>query len=52
MYDGTIFVGGTIGSFGSDAIESELTDILSTNSNNFHIVAPGETISIPLIIAS
>ncbi len=27
MYDGTIFVGGKIGSFGSDAIEAELTSI-------------------------
>ena len=26
MYDGTIFVGGKIGSFGSDAVEAELTD--------------------------
>ena len=26
MYDGTIFVGGKIGSFGSDAIEAELTE--------------------------
>ena len=26
MYDGTIFVGGKIGSFGSDAVESELLD--------------------------
>ena len=27
MYDGTIFIGGKIGSFGSDAIEAELTAI-------------------------
>ncbi len=27
MYDGTIFIGGKIGSFGSDAIEAELTSI-------------------------
>ena len=26
MYDGTIFIGGKIGSFGSDAIEAELTE--------------------------
>ena len=26
MYDGTIFVGGKIGSFGSDVVEAELTD--------------------------
>ena len=26
MYDGTIFVGGKIGSFGSDAVEAELTE--------------------------
>jgi glutamate synthase domain-containing protein 3 len=26
MYDGTIFVGGKIGSYGSDAVEAELTD--------------------------
>ena len=26
MYDGTISVGGKIGSFGSDAVEAELTD--------------------------
>ncbi len=26
MYDGTIFIGGKIGSFGSDAVESELTE--------------------------
>ena len=25
MYDGTIFIGGKIGSFGSDAVTSELT---------------------------
>ena len=26
MYDGTIFIGGKIGSFGSDAVPSDLTD--------------------------
>ena len=26
MYDGTIFVGGKIGSYGSDAVEAELTN--------------------------
>ena len=26
MYDGTIFIGGKIGSFGSDAVESEITE--------------------------
>ena len=25
MYDGTIFVGGEIGSYGSDAVDAELT---------------------------
>ncbi|MDA7557371.1 GXGXG motif-containing protein, partial [Candidatus Pelagibacter sp.] len=25
MYDGTIFVGGSIGSYGSDAVDAELT---------------------------
>ena len=27
MYDGTIFIGGKIGSLGSDAIEAELTSV-------------------------
>ena len=38
MYDGTIFIGGNIGSFGSDAVESEITESIKSLKNECTVV--------------